>query len=115
MSAKRSLARRASFEMRSGIRHSLTEEHGPVEDSLTVAPRSSLHESLDGPDAAVSVRVAAQQEARVQTPRWESASCTFVTQMSNTMSGPACEPSQVALSLRDRERDRVTRLCSGQA
>ena len=28
-----------------GIRHSLTEEHGPVEDSLTVAPRSSLHES----------------------------------------------------------------------
>ena len=28
-----------------GIRHSLTEEHGPVEDSLTVAPRSSLHKS----------------------------------------------------------------------
>ena len=28
-----------------GLRHSLTEEHGPVEDSLTVAPRSSLHES----------------------------------------------------------------------
>ena len=28
-----------------GLRHSLNEEHGPVEDSLTVAPRSSLHES----------------------------------------------------------------------
>ena len=28
-----------------GLRHSLTEEHGPVEDSLTVAPRSSFHES----------------------------------------------------------------------
>ena len=28
-----------------GLRQSLTEEHGPVEDSLTVAPRSSLHES----------------------------------------------------------------------
>ena len=28
-----------------GLRHSLTEEHGPVEDSLTVAHRSSLHES----------------------------------------------------------------------
>ena len=28
-----------------GLRHSLTEEHGPVKDSLTVAPRSSLHES----------------------------------------------------------------------
>ena len=28
-----------------GLRHSLTEEHGPVEDSLTVAPRSSLHKS----------------------------------------------------------------------
>ena len=28
-----------------GLRHSLTEEHGPVEDSLTVSPRSSLHES----------------------------------------------------------------------
>ena len=28
-----------------GLRHSLTEEHGAVEDSLTVAPRSSLHES----------------------------------------------------------------------
>ena len=28
-----------------GIRHSLTEEHGPVEDSTTVAPRNSLHES----------------------------------------------------------------------
>ena len=28
-----------------GLRHSLTEEHGPVEESMTVAPRSSLHES----------------------------------------------------------------------
>ena len=28
----------------SGLRHSLTKEHGPAEDSLTVAPRSSLHE-----------------------------------------------------------------------
>ena len=28
-----------------GLRHSLTEEHGPVEDFMTVAPRSSLHES----------------------------------------------------------------------
>jgi hypothetical protein len=37
---------RLTFKRREpGIRHSLTKEHGHVEDSVTVAPRSSLHES----------------------------------------------------------------------
>ena len=33
-----------------GLRHSLTETHGPVEVCMTVAPGSSLHESLESGD-----------------------------------------------------------------
>ena len=68
-----------------------------TEVSWTCGPRleASRATPIRMPDAALSFHVEAPGAG------------AFVIQTSHAMSGPACEPSQVSLSLRDRRRDQL--------